>query len=110
MRRLVLLLLAGICLAPAAVAGEFQDDLRTRRERFMERLGPDAMLILWSAPVKVYSGDVDYEFRQDSTFYYLTGVDQPESILVMMPGNGTAKEILFVHPRDVVREHWEGHL
>jgi Xaa-Pro aminopeptidase len=63
---------------------------------------------MWSAPVQTYSNDVDYEFRQDSNLYYLTGIDQPETILVLMPGNQERKEILFVKPKDPVREHWEG--
>jgi Xaa-Pro aminopeptidase len=96
--------------AVSALGAELQEDLKTRRARAMERLGPDSMLILWSAPVKVYSNDVDYEFRQDSNFYYLTGIDQPETILVLMPGNQERKEILFVSPADPVREHWNGHL
>jgi Xaa-Pro aminopeptidase len=75
----------------------------------MQLLGSDSMLILWSAPERVYSGDVNYPYRQDSNFYYLTGIEQPESILVVLPGNKNRKEILFVRPRDAVREHWEGH-
>ncbi len=93
-----------------AVAGEFQDDLKARRARAMERLGPESMLILWSAPVRNYSNDVDYEYRQNSNLYYLTGIDQEETILVLMPGNASRKEILFVKPRDPVREHWQGHI
>jgi Xaa-Pro aminopeptidase len=112
MVRRVLLLLVSVTLVSAgpAAAGEFQDDLAARRARVMERLTPGTMLILWSAPVKVYSHDVDYEFRQDSNLYYLTGIDQPETILVLMPGNERRREIVFVSPRDPVREHWEGHL
>ena len=33
----------------------------------MDRLGPEAMLILWSAPTARYSNDVDYPYRQDSS-------------------------------------------
>ena len=76
----------------------------------MDRLGPEAMLILWSAPVQTYSRDVDYEYRQDSNLYYLTGIDQEETTLVLMPGNATRKEILFIKQRDPVREHWHGRL
>lgn len=93
-----------------AFASELQDDLKARRARVMEKLGPDAMLILWSAPAKVFSNDVDYEFRQDSNLYYLTGIDQPDTILVLMPGNQEQREILFVKPRNPVREHWDGHI
>jgi Xaa-Pro aminopeptidase len=75
----------------------------------MERLGPDAMAIFWSAPTRVFSADVNYEYRQDSNLLYLTGIDQEESILVLMPGNETRKEILFVREPDARREHWLGH-
>ena len=68
------------------------------------------MLVLLSAPPRVYSGDVDYEYRQDSNLYYLTGIDQPDTILVLMPGNQERKEILFVKPPDATQEHWTGHV
>ena len=54
------------------------------------------MLIGWSAPAKVYSTDVDYEYRQDSNLLYLTGMTQEETILVLMPGAATKKEMIFV--------------
>ena len=75
----------------------------------MERLGPDSIAIFWSAPTRVYSNDVNYEYRQDSNLLYLTGIDQEETILVLMPGNETRKEILFVREADARREHWNGH-
>ena len=93
----------------SAVAGPLQDDLKMRRSHTMERLGPDAIAILWSAPARVYSTDVNYEYRQDSNLLYLTGIDQEETILVLMPGNETRKEILFVREADARREHWNGH-
>jgi Xaa-Pro aminopeptidase len=98
-------------LLPAlpATAGPLQDDLAARRAHAMDRLGPEAMAVLWSAPTRVYSLDVDYEYRQDSNFLYLTGIEQPDSILVLMPGNATRREILFVREADARREHWEGH-
>ena len=110
LRLLTSTLLTLSLISPAAFAGEFQDDLRARRARVMEQLGPEAMLILWSAPVSTYSHDTNYEFRQDSDLYYLTGMEQDETILVLMPGNETRKEILFAKEKDPVREHWEGHI
>jgi Xaa-Pro aminopeptidase len=94
---------------PSATAGPLQDDLAARRARAMEKLGPEALAIFWSAPTRVYSLDVDYEFRQDSDLFYLTGIDQVETILVLMPGNETRKEILFIREANARREHWEGH-
>jgi Xaa-Pro aminopeptidase len=96
-------------VASAASAGELQDDLKARRARALQQLSPDTVLVLFSAPTRVYSHDVEYEFRQDSTLYYLTGIDQEETILVLMPGNRTRREILFVREPNPRREHWNGH-
>ena len=112
MRRPFTAALASVCLlllAPgAARASELGDDLHARRARLMERLGTDAMLVLWSAPTARYSLDIDYEYRQDSNLYYLTGLTQDATILVLMPGNLSRREILFVKDRDPVQEHWRG--
>jgi Xaa-Pro aminopeptidase len=102
-------LIIASALPSALDAGPLQDDLGARRARAMERLGPESLAIFWSAPTRVYSADVDYEFRQDSNLFYLTGVDQPDTILVLMPGNASRREILFVRAADARREHWEGH-
>src|SRR5262245_20200829 len=101
------LLVAGF-VAPFARADELSEDVTARRARVMDRLGRDAMLIVLSAPTRTYSLDVDYEYRQDSNLYYLTGLAQEDTILVLMPGNTTRREILFVKDRDPVREHWSG--
>jgi Xaa-Pro aminopeptidase len=108
--RILSLLLLLAAIASPAVAGELQDDLAARRAAIMRQLAPEDILVLWSAPERVYSQDVSYEFRQDSNFYYLTGIDQPESILVLAPGNRERSAILFVSPSDPLREHWNGHL
>jgi Aminopeptidase P, N-terminal domain len=49
----------------AAAAAPLQDDLKARRARLMDRLGPDTLAIFWSAPARNYSLDVNYEYRQD---------------------------------------------
>ena len=108
-RRIPLIVLALLAAASAAAGGPLQDDLKARRARAMERLGPDALAIFWSAPERVYSGDVHYEYRQDSNLLYLTGIDQEETILVLMPGNAARREVLFVREADARREHWNGH-
>jgi Xaa-Pro aminopeptidase len=105
---LVVLLLLVEGGAAAVRAGELSDDLKARRARVMEKLGPDAVLILWSAPPQRYSLDIDYEYRQDSNLYYLTGLTQENTILVLMPGNKTRRELLFVKDRNPAREQWTG--
>jgi Xaa-Pro aminopeptidase len=99
---------AMVLCATLAGASELSDDLAARRARVMDRVGSDAMVILWSAPTRNYSLDVDYEYRQDSNLYYLTGIMQEETILVLMPGNTAHREILFIKPQDPLREHWNG--
>jgi Xaa-Pro aminopeptidase len=99
-----------IVTAASVGASELSDDLAARRRRVMERLGADAMLVMLSAPSRVYSLDVDYEYRQDSNLYYLTGLAQERTFLVLMPGNATQREIVFVKDRDPAREHWDGRI
>jgi Xaa-Pro aminopeptidase len=109
----VRLVLLGVLLslsATAIAANDLADDLKARRARVMQQLGSDSILILFSASEKVWSNDVNYEFRQDSNMHYLTGIDQPDTILVIMPGNQERKEILFVKPPDPTQEHWTGHV
>ena len=85
-----------------------RDDLKARRTRLMATLGGGTMAILWSAPARVYSRDVDYEYRQDSDLLYLTGVEQPETILVLLPGSPRRSEILFITPSNPRVEHYVG--
>jgi Xaa-Pro aminopeptidase len=101
---------AALSAAAPLRASEFSDDLKARRTRVMERLGPDALLILWSAPPARYSQDVDYEYRQDSNLFYLTGLTQEQTMLVLMPGNDKRREILFIKDRNPAREQWTGRL
>ena len=79
---------------------------RARRERVLEAIHPGALL-LFSAPVAIRNNDVEHEYRQDSDFYYLTGFDEPESVLLLR-SEGEARSVLFVRPRDPERETWDG--
>jgi Xaa-Pro aminopeptidase len=110
MKHLTVVIALTLCTPLRSAAGPLQEDLAARRGKLMERLGPDALAIFWSAPTRVYSADIDYEYRQESNLLYLTGIDQPETILVLMPGNASRREILFIREADARREHWEGHI
>ena len=78
-----------------------------RRKRFHEALG-GGVAVLPSAPIAVRSNDVDYVYRQDSDFYYLTGFAEPESVAIFAPGHKDGEYVLFVRPRDKERETWTG--
>ena len=109
MTRLAAMSMWCVMLAGTAFADDQLPDLKARRARALEKLGSESMLVLFSAPPKVYSADIDYEYRQDSDLYYFTGITQPDTILVLMPGNLTNKEVLFVRPSDPRRDHYQGH-
>ena len=74
----------------------------------MRMVGEDGMAILPSAPVRQRSRDVEYRFRQDSDFYYLTGFDEPESVAILAPGRENGEYVLFCRERDPQRERWDG--
>ncbi|MDH5491303.1 MAG: aminopeptidase P N-terminal domain-containing protein, partial [Myxococcales bacterium] len=78
-----------------------------RRRRFADRMGEGVALIL-SAPVFPRNRDVEHPYRQHSDFYYLTGLDEPGSALVLSSRGGEVEARLFVRPRDPERETWHG--
>jgi Xaa-Pro aminopeptidase len=78
-----------------------------RRKRFIDAIGPGSVAIVPSAPVAVRSGDVEFIYRQDNDFYYLTGFAEPESVALFVP-DAPEQFILFVRPRDKERETWTG--
>ena len=49
-------------------------DLASRRKAVMEQLGDKAILILYAAEPRNYAGDVDWPYRQENDFFYLTGI------------------------------------
>src|SRR5690606_3530952 len=80
-----------------------------RRREVLRRMGEGVML-LPSAPVAIRNNDVEHEDRQDSDLYYLTGFEEPESVLLLAAGeDGEAKATLFVRRRDREREIWDGY-
>src|SRR5580704_3013519 len=48
-------------------------DLTAHRKAMMEQMGEKGVLILYAAEPRNYAGDVDWPFRQENNFYYLTG-------------------------------------
>jgi Xaa-Pro aminopeptidase len=82
-----------------------REQFRQRRERVLRAIEPGA-LVLFAAPVSLRNNDVEHEYRQDSDFYYLTGFDEPESVLILK--STEPHVVLFVRPRNPERETWDG--
>ncbi|MGH8309728.1 MAG: aminopeptidase P N-terminal domain-containing protein, partial [Steroidobacteraceae bacterium] len=85
-----------------------RDEFARRRRELMRMVGRDAIVVLPAAPVRHRNSDVEYPFRQDSDFYYLTGFNEPESVAVLVPGRKHGEYVLFVRERDPARETWDG--
>jgi Xaa-Pro aminopeptidase len=81
---------------------------RPQLAEFMRRMEENSVAVIASAPEAVRSNDTHYRYRQDSDFFYLTGLDEPDSIAVIRPGHEEHPYALFVRPRDAERETWEG--
>lgn len=78
------------------------------RDALMQRMGDDALAVIAGASMRPRNRDVDYPFRQDSDFRYLTGFIEPDAIAVLIPGRAAGSFILFSRERDPQRETWEG--
>ena len=74
----------------------------------MRMVGHGGIAILPSAPVRMRSRDVEYRFRQDSDFYYLTGFAEPDSVAVLVPGRDNGEYLLFCRECDPEKELWDG--
>lgn len=85
-------------------AAEYQQ----RRQALMEKIGTGTA-IFRSAPMAVMHNDVEYTFRQDSDFYYLTGFNEPNAVAVFAPHHEEHKFVLFVQPKDPEKEVWTGY-
>ena len=81
---------------------------RRRRRQLMELAGRGAIIIVPAAPERIRNNDAHYPYRQDSDLVYLTGFEEPESVLVLVPGREAAESILFCRDRDRAREQWDG--
>ena len=83
-------------------------EFEKRRRQLMSMVGPGGVVILPSAPVRTRSRDVEYRYRQDSDFYYLTGFAEPEAVAVFAPGRDNGEYLLFCREKDPKRELWDG--
>ncbi len=95
-------------------AGDAHEPLRIepamyadRRAQVLSRLG-GAVMVVRSNPEQTRSADTHFKFRQDSDFHYLTGFDEPDSVLVLTPGHAEHRYVLFVRARDPEKETWNG--
>lgn len=128
--RSLLPLLAVMTLAATAATAVPPTELAQRRSSLLESLAQEpttgegalgrsadgrqrsgeALIVLFSPAAAPRSGDTDWPFRQEDNLYYLTGIDEPQVTLVLMPGEEGASEMLFARPPDPRTEAWNGRM
>jgi Xaa-Pro aminopeptidase len=94
--------------APTFTDSERQQELARRRAAVAEKMGSGSVAIFFSSSPRIYTNDVDFMYRQENNHYYLTNLRKDGSTLVLLPGNGSFTEVLFLPKRDPQAETWNG--
>lgn len=87
---------------------KLENNFIKRRRKFIDQLPENCIVILPNKLVSIYSNDVEYKFKPDSDFYYLTGFDEPNSICLIRKEKRKSSYILFLEGYDKEREIWLG--
>ncbi len=82
-------------------------DLFVQRRKTVGKKILGSAIILVAPPESIRNHDVHYHYRQSSSLYYLTGFEEPESVLIFRPGM-TPETVMFVRKKDPERETWDG--
>lgn len=77
------------------------------RQTFIEYLPENSVAIIASGEEQIRNRDVEYDFRAQSDFFYLTGFTEPDSVLFIVK-NKIAENVLFLRPKDLEQEIWQG--
>ncbi len=85
-----------------------QLEFEQRRKNVMAQIGQGNIGLIPSAPERIRNRDIDYPFRQDSDFYYLTGFNESGALAVFIPGREQGQYILFCREFDEKKKLWEG--
>jgi len=104
----ILTLITCSSIASAQPAELDQDVFAKRRTAFMEKLVAGAIAILPSRPVCRRNPDVNYPYRQESNFYYLSGYEEPKAVLLLDPSAEKNRYVMFVRERSAWSETWTG--
>lgn len=87
---------------------EEQKEFARRRKQFLCMVGAGNIAVIASASMLHRNGDVEFHFRQNSDFFYLSGFDEPESVIVFVPGREQGEYVLFCREFDEKTALWVG--
>ena len=82
---------------------------KSRRNNLSKKLPKNSVLLIPGANTQYRNADSAYAFRQDSNFYYLSGFCEPDSLMAIINNDDGINSIIFVPPKDKLKEIWDGH-
>lgn len=86
-----------------------QSEFLRRRQALLAQTAPASAALIFSAPEATRSADSEYPYRQNSDFWYFTGFNEPEAVLVLIKSDDTHNHsVLFNRLRDKTAEIWFG--
>lgn len=83
-------------------------EYRQRRENLFEKMKEGSLALIFAGAPKRRSADADFDFSVNRNFYYLTGISQENSILLLIKSESSEETYLFVDPKDENKEKWLG--
>ncbi|HEY1844095.1 MAG TPA: Xaa-Pro aminopeptidase [Buttiauxella sp.] len=86
-----------------------QQEFLRRRQALLAKMAPASAALIFAAPEATRSADSEYPYRQNSDFWYFTGFNEPEAVLVLIKSDETHNHsVLFNRLRDKTAEIWFG--
>ena len=85
-------------------------EFNKRRKDLMVQMESNSIALLSSAPPSVRNNDAEYQYRQNSDFFYLTGFAEPNALLALIPRRRQGEVVLFCQEKDKEKELWTGYI
>lgn len=84
-----------------------------RRQALREKMADNSVAVVFAGPERNRSNDVDFVYKQDPSFFYLTGFTSPNAVLLVFKTPQTidsvlTDEVLLIEPKDPDQERWTG--
>tara|TARA_Y100000590_G_scaffold55035_2_gene57567 strand:+ start:31 stop:1341 length:1311 start_codon:yes stop_codon:yes gene_type:complete len=85
-----------------------QEEYQSRRNNLLDKMKDNSILLIPGEKEKIRNNDVHYEFRQNSDFWYFSGIEEADATLILLK-KGSKKYILFIQEKKVEEEVWTGY-
>ncbi len=84
-----------------------------RRQELRTKMEANSVAVIFANPVRNRSNDVDFQYSQDPNFYYLTGLTEPDAVLLIFKetqkfDSVSTQELIYIQPRNIAAESWTG--